>query len=66
VAANGDELFAAIEGTFDSTTGRGVLTYEWTGGTGRFQHATGTTIWLVSLNTADFSYTVVADGFINF
>lgn len=66
VAANGDQLYASIEGTFDTATGQGTLIYAWTGGTGRFQNATGTTIWVVSLNTTDFSYAIVADGVIDY
>jgi hypothetical protein len=65
VAANGDELHSSIEGTLDSATGTGLLTYEWTGGTGRFQHATGTTIWRVVVNP-DLTFSVVADGVIDY
>jgi hypothetical protein len=40
VAANGDRLYADVEGGFTSaTTAEGTLTF--TGGTGRFQDATG-------------------------
>jgi hypothetical protein len=40
VAANGDRLYADVEGGFTSaTTAEGTLTF--TGGTGRFQGATG-------------------------
>ena len=63
-AANGDELKASIEGTLDPQTGKAVLTYEWKGGTGRFQNASGTTVWLVQVNP-DQTYDVVADGIIN-
>jgi hypothetical protein len=41
------------------------LIYEWKGGTGRFQNATGTTIWLVELHS-DLTYDVVADGVIDY
>jgi hypothetical protein len=64
-AANGDLLKASITGTFNPLTGVGVLIYEWTGGTGRFQNATGTTIWLVELYP-DLTYDVVAHGVINY
>ena len=40
VAANGDKLFADIDGQFISPT-TAVGGYEFTGGTGRFLHATG-------------------------
>jgi hypothetical protein len=63
--ANGDLLFASIEGTFDAATGTGVLIYEWQGGTGRFANATGTTVWLVTLHP-DLTYDVVAEGVIDF
>jgi hypothetical protein len=65
VAADGDELEASIEGTLDTATGTGLLTYEWTGGTGRFQHATGTTTWWVVVNP-DLTFSVVADGVIDY
>src|SRR5262245_61045774 len=64
-AANGDQLFATIGGTFNPATGQGVLIYEWVGGTGRFADATGTTTWLVTLHP-DLTYDVVADGVINY
>jgi hypothetical protein len=65
VAANGDELRSSIEGTLDTATGTGLLTYEWTGGTGRFQHATGTTTWRVVVRP-DLTFSVVADGVIDY
>ena len=68
-AANGDQLESTIKGTLDPQTGRAVLTYEWKGGTGRFQKATGTTVWLVQVNPPNppdpnQTYDVVADGII--
>jgi hypothetical protein len=65
VAANGDELYSSIEGTLDSATGTGRLTYEWTGGSGRFEHATGTTTWRVVVNP-DLTFSAVADGVIDY
>lgn len=65
VAADGDELRSSIEGTLDTATGTGLLDYEWTGGSGRFQHATGTTIWRVVVNP-DLTFSVVADGVIDY
>ena len=64
-AANGDQLEASIEGTLNPQTGHAVLIYQWKGGTGRFQNASGTTVWLVQLNP-DQTYDVVADGVINY
>ncbi|HXG95227.1 MAG TPA: hypothetical protein VNN73_23020 [Blastocatellia bacterium] len=66
VAANGDHLEASIVGTVDPNTGTGILVYEWEGGTGRFEKATGTTIWRVTLHPADGTYDVIADGVINY
>jgi hypothetical protein len=65
VAANGDELRASIEGTLDTATSTGLLTYEWTGGSGRFRRATGTTTWRVGVNP-DLTFTAVADGVIDY
>ncbi|HYV03342.1 MAG TPA: hypothetical protein VFB82_02080, partial [Blastocatellia bacterium] len=60
-AANGDKLEASIKGTLNTSAGHADLVYEWTGGTGRFQNASGTTIWLVEL-FPDGTYDVIADG----
>ena len=65
VAANGDVLLASIKGVFNPSTGQGVLIYEWTGGSGRFEDATGTTVWLVTVNP-DLTYDVVANGVIDY
>ena len=64
-AANGDRLESSITGTLNPQTGKAVLIYEWKGGTGRFQNATGVTVWLVQVNP-DQTYDVVADGVINY
>jgi hypothetical protein len=64
-AANGDLLKASITGTFNPATSTGVLIYQWEGGTGRFQNATGTTIWLVEIYP-DLTYDVVANGIIDY
>jgi len=64
VAANGDLLESTIKGTLNPLTGHAILIYEWNGGTGRFENATGTTTWQVDVDGA--SYDVVADGVINF
>ena len=64
-SANRDQLEASIQGTLNPQTGKAVLIYEWTGGTGRFQDASGTTVWLVQVNP-DQTYDVVVDGVINY
>lgn len=64
-AANGDQLESSIKGVLNPQTGHAVLVYEWKGGTGRFQNAAGTTVWLVEVH-ADQTYDVVADGVINY
>jgi hypothetical protein len=70
-APNRDQLEASIKGTLNPQTGKAVLTYEWTRGTGRFQNVSGTTVWLVQVNppdplNPDQTYDVVADGVINY
>jgi hypothetical protein len=59
-AATGELLNTTITGTFNNNIGHADLIYEWTGGTGRFEHATGTTFW--SVDVADGEYDVVANG----
>ena len=46
-AANGDELFATVEGGFISAT-TATGTYTFTGGTGRFENATGSADFVVT------------------
>jgi len=46
-AANGDELFATVEGGFISAS-TATGTYTFTGGTGRFANATGSAEFVVS------------------
>lgn len=65
-AANGDQLKASFTGTLDPATGKAVLSYEWKGGTGRFENASGATTWLAELNPGEGTYDVVADGVINY
>ena len=71
-AANGDKLESSIKGTLNPQTGKAILVYEWLqGGTGRFQNASGTTVWLVQVNPPNpvdgtQTYDVVADGIINY
>jgi hypothetical protein len=59
-AASGEKLTTTITGTFNAAVGHADLVYEWTGGTGRFVNATGTTFW--SVDVANGEYDVVANG----
>jgi hypothetical protein len=61
-AASGEKLTSTITGTFNANVGHADLVYEWTGGTGRFEHATGTTFWSVDVDGATGEYDVVANG----
>ncbi len=63
-AASGETLTTTITGTFNANVGHADLVYEWTGGTGRFEHATGTTFWQVDV--ANGEYDVVANGQISY
>src|SRR5262245_45305119 len=65
-AANGDQLKASFTGVLDPATGKAILSYEWKGGTGRFENASGATTWLAELNLDEGTYDVVADGVINY
>jgi hypothetical protein len=62
--ANGDQLFTTFTGTVDFSTGHADLIYQWTGGTNKFENATGTTTW--SVDVAKGEYDSVADGEIIF
>ena len=42
-------LITATPRDVNANVGHADLIYEWTGGTGRFEHATGTTIWSVDV-----------------
>ena len=59
-AATGEKLTSTITGTLNGNIGHADLIYQWTGGTGRFEHATGTTIW--SVDVANGEYDAVATG----
>ena len=59
-AASGEKLFSTITGTLNANVGHADLIYQWTGGTGRLEKATGTTFW--SVDVADGQYDVVANG----
>jgi len=60
-SASGDQLFTEIHGTFNANIGHADLVYEWTGGTGRFENATGLTFWSVEV-APNGDYDVVANG----
>ena len=66
VAANGDKLFTSFSGSVDLRSGEGTVNFEFTGGEGRFEDASGATVWQITLNTADLTYTAIADGIINY
>jgi hypothetical protein len=59
-ASTGEKLTTTFTGTLNAVVGHADLIYEWTGGSGRFEHATGTTFW--SVDVADGEYDVVANG----
>jgi len=59
-ASTGEQLTTTITGTFNANIGHADLIYEWTGGTGRFENATGLTFW--SVEVANGEYDVVANG----
>jgi hypothetical protein len=57
-AANGDQLKADVGGHFTSPTGDSAAgTYVFTGGTGRFQNASGEAAFEVTPDGADFNVT---------
>lgn len=59
-AANGEQLQTSFTGTLNAAVGHADLIYQWTGGNGRFENATGTTVW--SVDVVNGSYDAVADG----
>ena len=68
-AANGDQLTFDYEGLLDANTGVGMGTFTFTGGTGRFTHATGagTFFALIDVSLPDHQpMTVVLDGRIRY
>jgi hypothetical protein len=60
-AANGDNLTADIDGTFDPATGTGTATFTWTGGSGRFEGAEGSASFIVN-QSPDGSFSFVSRG----
>jgi hypothetical protein len=69
-AANGDELYAVITGSFDPATGAGIGVFHRDGGTGRFAGATGTAVFPVRNSPADagggFTFEFAATGVIDY
>lgn len=61
-AANGDQIFVSFDGSaIDLSTGAGTGTYVVTGGTGRFEGATGTA-GFSSSSLAPNGFALVGDG----
>ena len=68
-AANGDELTFNYTGHLHQDTGEGIGTFVFTGGTGRFAHATGSGTFYAQINllqAAPQAMTVVLDGQISY
>lgn len=65
VAANGDKLYAQLQGTLNLQTRRGIGTDTWIGGTGRFANVTGI-VGLTAQIFADGSFEFELDGIIEF
>jgi hypothetical protein len=65
VAANGDGLSMSIDGFADPATGHATATFTVTGGTGRFQNATGTEHMELDQNFATGAFTFTLDGTIS-
>jgi acyl-coenzyme A thioesterase PaaI-like protein len=68
-AANGDQFYTRFTGTNTPTgngTSRGVLYHTITGGTGRFENATGSFTGIALVNAASPTNSVSFDGHINF
>jgi hypothetical protein len=65
IAANGDTLSMSIDGFADPATGHATATFTVTGGTGRFQNATGTEHMELDQNFATGAFTFTLDGTIS-
>ena len=68
-AANGDEFYTQFRGTSTPTgngTSRGDIFHTITGGTGRFEDATGNLIGVAFVNQANPTNTVTYDGSISY
>jgi polyvinyl alcohol dehydrogenase (cytochrome) len=60
-AANGDRLYAVLDGTLNLETGVATGTDTWDGGTGRFANASGTVDLTAQLAGASFTFELVGD-----
>ena len=68
-AANGDQFYTQFTGTNTPTgngTSRGVIYHTVTGGTGRFENATGTLTGIALVNAANPTNTVSYTGTLNY
>jgi len=67
IAANGDNLDFVLENSaLNVVTGQANGNFRFTGGTGRFQNATGTAPYVVSQNLATGAFQLTAVGTLNF
>ncbi|HEX9940911.1 MAG TPA: hypothetical protein VGG03_02745 [Thermoanaerobaculia bacterium] len=66
-AANGDELNGVItDASLDLTTGIGTGVFSFTGGTGRFEDASGSATFTVMQNLITGAFEITADGRIDY
>jgi hypothetical protein len=65
IAANGDALSMSIDGFADPATGHATATFTVTGGTGRFQNATGTEHMELDQNFTTGAFIFTLDGTIS-
>ena len=67
LAANGDKLHIVVEnGSMDVTTGIGSGNFRFTGGTGRFENATGLLSYVVDQSLVTGAYEITMVGKINY
>ena len=65
-AANGDKLFTQIDGILDQVAGVDQGVFYFVGGTGRFEGATGSANFVVTLNPLTGGYQLTVVGKINY
>lgn len=65
-AANGDKLYTQIEGILDPVAGVDQGLFHFVGGTGRFENATGSANFVVTLNPLTGGYQLTVVGKINY
>jgi len=65
-AANGDKLYFKIDGILDPVAGVDQGHFYFVGGTGRFEGATGSTNFVVSINPITGGFDLTAVGKINY